>query len=90
MSLDDAYLPAFNEPLGIEVATNIKRRNNLVFNAKIVNDNLKFTARSERKITIDPKQTTVLAKEQDGNPILLKTSPVRVLFTCLPFRWNIT
>jgi len=92
MSLDDAYLPAFNEPLGIEVATNIKRRNNLVFNAKILNDSLKFTARSERKISIDPKQTTVLAKEQDGNPILLKTSLGKgsIYLLTFPLEHNLT
>jgi len=73
MSLDDAYLPTFTEPLGIDISTNIKRRGQVAFKAQLMNDSLSFTANSERKIIIDPKKTTVLAKEQDGNPVFLKT-----------------
>jgi endo-1,4-beta-mannosidase len=74
MSLDDAYLPTFNEPLGVEVATNEKRRDQITFNATINSESLIFTSKSERKLTIDPKKATVLAAEEDGNPIFLKTS----------------
>jgi len=42
MSLDDVYLPTFNEPLGIEVVTNSKRRSKVSFAAKLLNDSLVF------------------------------------------------
>ena len=74
MSLDDAYLPTFNGPLGVEVRTNIQRRGSLKFAAKLLGDSLKFNAAAERKLSIDPKQATVLAQEADGNPVLLKTA----------------
>jgi len=74
MSLDDVYLPTFNEPLGIEVSVNEKRRGSIAFNAKINSESLIFTSKSERKLKIDPKKTTVIATEEDGNPLLLKTS----------------
>lgn len=74
MSLDDAYLPTFNEPLGIEVAVNEKRRGAVSFEAKINSEALSFTSRSERKLKIDPKKATVLAAEADGTPLFLKTS----------------
>ena len=74
LSLDDAYLPTFNGPLGVEVATNIKRRADLKFAAKLLGDSLTFSTASERKLFIDPQQATVLAKEADGNPVFLKTA----------------
>lgn len=74
MSLDDVYLPTFNEPLGIEVSTNEKRRGNINFSAFLNNDSIHFTTNAERKLTINPLQTTVIAKEKDGNPLLLKAS----------------
>lgn len=74
MSLDDTYLPTFNGPLGVEVATNAKRRGQLAFAAQLGGDSLRFTTNAERKLVLDPKQTTVLAKEADGNPIFLKAA----------------
>ncbi|WP_281865159.1 glycoside hydrolase family 2 TIM barrel-domain containing protein [Flavobacterium sp. GSB-24] len=74
MSLDDAYLPTFNEPLDIEVLTNMKRRGSVGFNAIIDGSVLNFSTKSERKLAINPKNATVLASEEDGNPLFLKTS----------------
>lgn len=74
MSLDDAYLPTFNGPLGVEVRTNMQRRGQLKFAAKLLGDSLKFSAASERRLSINPQQATVLAQEADGNPVLLKTT----------------
>lgn len=74
LSLDDAYLPTFNGPLDVEVATNSKRPASLPFAAKLLGDSLKFLAASERKLVLNPKQATVLAKEKDGNPVFLKAS----------------
>ncbi len=74
ISLDDAYLPSFTEPLSIGISTNTKRRGNLAFISKLLGDSLRFTTTSERKLAIDPKQNIVLAKETDGNPVFLKSS----------------
>ena len=74
LSLDDAYLPTFNGPIGIEVHTNAKWRGNLSFLSKLTGDSLNFTTAAERKLTIDPKATTVLATEEDGNPVFLKAT----------------
>jgi len=53
---------------------NEKRRGPIAFNANINSEPLIFTSKSERKLRIDPKKTTVLAAEEDGNPLFLKTS----------------
>ncbi|MBC8083182.1 MAG: beta-mannanase, partial [Hymenobacter sp.] len=74
MSLDDAYLPTFNGPLGVDVATNSKRRGSLKFAAKLLGDSLNFSAPAERKLLLDSRQATVLAREADGNPVLLKAA----------------
>ncbi|MBC7888448.1 MAG: cellulase family glycosylhydrolase [Ferruginibacter sp.] len=74
ISLDDAYLPTFTEPLGINISINIQRRGNLSFVSKLLGDSLKFKTASARKLVIDPMQTTVLAKEEDGNPVFLKSA----------------
>ncbi|MDZ7615309.1 MAG: hypothetical protein U5K51_17630 [Flavobacteriaceae bacterium] len=74
MSLDDVYLPTFNEPLGVEVSVNEKRRGQISFDAQINSEPLIFNSKSERKLKIDPKKTNVLAAEDDGNPLLLKAS----------------
>lgn len=74
LSLDDGYLPTFNEPLGITVSTNSKRRGPVSFGAKLFNDSLVFKVPAERRLLIDPKGTTVLAREEDGNPVFLKSS----------------
>jgi hypothetical protein len=91
MSLDDAYLPTFNEPLGVEVRTNTKRRDNLLFAAKLLGDSLKFSAAAERKLSINPKQATVLAKESDGNPVLLQTTygKGRIYLLTFPLEQNL-
>ncbi|MBC7720741.1 MAG: cellulase family glycosylhydrolase [Pedobacter sp.] len=74
ISLDDAYLPTFTGPLGIDISVNIKRRGNLNFISKLFGDSLNFTAESARKIVIDPMNNMVLAKEEDGNPVFMKSS----------------
>ncbi len=74
ISLDDAYLPTFTEPLGIDISVNIKRRKSLAFVSRLFGDSLNFTTTAERKIVIDPKQNTVLAKEEDGNPVFIKST----------------
>lgn len=73
ISLDDAYLNTFNAPLGVELSTNSKRRGNLKFLSTLLNDSLKFTTAAERKLSIKPLGTTVLAKEEDGNPVFIKS-----------------
>ena len=92
MSLDDVYLPTFNEPLGVEVATNSKRRGKISFNAKMGDDSLIFSANAERKIVINPLKTTVLAKEEDGNPVFLKTSYGKgvIYLLTFPLEHNLT
>ncbi|MFP5040866.1 glycoside hydrolase 5 family protein [Parasediminibacterium sp. JCM 36343] len=74
LSLDNAYLHSLTGPMGIEISTNIKRRGDVSFLGKFFGDSLRFTNASERKLFIDPKQATVLAKEDDGNPVFLKAS----------------
>jgi hypothetical protein len=74
ISLDDAYLPTFTGPLGIDISVNIKRRNNLSFVSKLLGDSLNFTTTAARKYVIDPKQNAVLAKEEDGNPVFMKST----------------
>lgn len=92
MSLDDAYLPSFTEPLGVEVATNEKRRGRLAFAAKLGADSLRFMANSERKLTLNAKQTTVLAREADGNPAFLKSAYGKgaIYLLTLPLETNLT
>ncbi len=85
LSLDDVYLPTFNEPLGIEVLNNSKRRGRVSFNGKIFGDSLSFSSDAERKIRIDPKKATVLAKEEDGNPVLIKTTYGKGIIYLLTF-----
>ena len=92
MSLDDAYLPTFNGPLGVEVSTNSKRRGSLPFAARLGDDSLKFSAVSERKLVIDPRQTTVLAREADGNPVLLRATLGKgsIYLLTFPLEQNLT
>ncbi|AMJ67494.1 glycoside hydrolase family 2 TIM barrel-domain containing protein [Hymenobacter sp. PAMC 26628] len=92
MSLDDAYLPTFNGPLGVEVATNSKRRGPLTFAAKLLGDSVRFSTSAERKLQIDPKQATVLAKEADGNPVLLKSAYGKgsIYLLTFPLEMNLT
>ncbi|WP_231590648.1 glycoside hydrolase 5 family protein [Hymenobacter terrenus] len=92
MSLDDAYLPTFNEPLGVNVTTNAKRRGQLAFAAKLAGKNVKFSTNAERKLSIDPKQATVLAKEADGNPVFVKTAYGKghIYLLTFPLEQNLT
>lgn len=92
MSLDDVYLPTFNEPLGINVSTNSKRRGAVSFHAKLGADTLKFKMAAERKIAIDPKQTTVLAREEDGTPVFLKSTYGKgtIYLLTFPLEHNLT
>ncbi|MFD1875611.1 glycoside hydrolase 5 family protein [Hymenobacter bucti] len=91
LSLDDAYLPTFNKPLGVEVRTNTKRRDNVRFVAKLLGDSLKFSAAAERKLSINPKQAAVLAREADGNPVLLQTAygKGRIYLLTFPLEQNL-
>jgi len=74
ISLNDAYLPTFTGPLGIELSVNFKRREKLSFISKLLGDSLNFETSAERKYVIDPLKNTVLAKEPDGNPVFLKSA----------------
>jgi hypothetical protein len=91
LSLDDAYLPTFNGPLGVEVRTNVKRRDNVKFAAKLLGDSLKFNASAERKLSMNPQQATVLAREADGNPVLLQTAygKGRIYLLTFPLEQNL-
>jgi beta-galactosidase len=73
LSLDVTFLPTLNDPLGIEIRTNIKRRGPISFNSLIGKDSLNFSAPSERKYTIDAKNSKVIARESDGNPVLIES-----------------
>lgn len=92
LSLDDAYLPTFIEPLGINISVNIKRRGSLSFTSKLFNDSLNFKTSSERKLFIDPMQTTVLAKEEDGNPVFIESSygKGKIYLLTFPIESNLT
>ncbi|MBL7858598.1 MAG: cellulase family glycosylhydrolase [Cyclobacteriaceae bacterium] len=92
ISVDDVYLPTFTEPLGLEVSTNIKRRATASFKAKMDSDSLIFSFTAERKIIINPGITTVLAKEEDGNPIFIKSSYGKgvIYFLAFPLEHNLT
>ena len=92
MSLDDAYLPTFNGPLGVEVSTNSQRRGPVRFAAKLLGDSVKFSAASERQLRLNPKHATVLAREADGNPVLLKTSYGKgsIYLLTFPLEHNLT
>jgi beta-galactosidase len=68
LSLDDTFLPALNEPLGIEIKTNIKRRGTFSFISVTGTDSLNFITTSERKYIINPMTSKVIANESDGNP----------------------
>lgn len=74
ISLDDAYLPTLNEPLGIEISVNLKRKDKMSFISKLLGDSLNFETISERKLIIDPKNNTVLSVEKDGNPVFIKST----------------
>ncbi|SFQ81023.1 beta-mannanase [Hymenobacter arizonensis] len=91
ISLDDAYLPTFNGPLGVEVGTNSQRRSRVRFASKLGTDSLVFEAAAERKLLIDSKQATVLAKEGDGNPVFLKTTygKGRIYLLTFPLEQNL-
>ena len=92
LSLDDAYLPTFNGPLGVEVSTNFKRRGPLAFRSKFFADSLNFSAAAERKLVIDPKQARVLAREPDGNPAFLQATygKGRIYLLTFPLEMNLT
>ncbi|TCC88745.1 beta-mannanase [Pedobacter frigiditerrae] len=75
ISLDDAYLPSFTEPLGIEIATNSKRAGLINFISKLPSgENLNFSASAERRYQIKNKTATLLATEADGNPSFLQAN----------------
>ena len=59
--------------MGINISVNIKRRNSLSFISNRSGDSLHFNALSARKLIIDPGEATVLAKEEDGNPVFLRS-----------------
>lgn len=92
MSLDDAYLPTFNDPLGIEVLTNSKRRSGISFKAKLLDDSIKFNTRAERKLMIDAKNSVVLAREEDGNPVFIKSAYGKgtIYLLTFPLEHNLT
>ena len=92
ISLDDAYLPSLNEPLGIEVATNTKRRGNLQFKSSWGGEGVSFTTSAERKLTINPKGAKVLATEEDGTPVLLETmlGKGKIYLLTFPLEANVT
>jgi endo-1,4-beta-mannosidase len=73
VSLDDAYLPSFAEPFGLEISTNIKRTGTLNFIGKTLKgDSLSFKTSAERKYLFKNIKANVLAKEADGNPAFLE------------------
>jgi len=75
ISLDDAYLPSFTEPLGITISTNIKRRGMLKYLSKLPSgDSLNFISTAERKYIIQAQSSRLLATEPDGNPALLEST----------------
>lgn len=92
LSLDDAYLPTFNEPLGVAVSTNSQRRGPVRFAARLLGDSLTFRAASERKLVLDPGQAAVLAKEADGNPVFLQAAygKGRIYLLTFPLEQNLT
>lgn len=92
MSLDDAYLPTFTGPLGIDISVNIKRRGNLSFNSKLSGGSLNFKTSAPRKYVIDPMQNIVLAKEEDGNPVFLKSAYGKgfIYLLTFPLEHNLT
>ncbi|MBC7745026.1 MAG: cellulase family glycosylhydrolase [Flavobacterium sp.] len=75
ISMDDAYLPTFTDPLGIEINTNTERKGDLKFSTTPLMDsqfNLQMVA--ERKYSINPKNVNVLGKEADGNPAFTEST----------------
>ena len=92
MSLDDAYLNTFNEPLGIELLTNSKRKGSVKFGSKLWNDSLVFTTSADRKLTINPKATKVLAREPDGNPVFIESQygKGKIFLLTFPIEANLT
>lgn len=74
LSLDDAYLPTFTNPLGIEINTNSKRNGNIKFSTTdVFGSSLSFETSAERKYAINSLQSKVLGKEADGNPAFIES-----------------
>lgn len=92
MSLGDVYLNTFNEPLGIELLTNIKRRGNLQFNYKFLGDSLRFTTSAERKLSINTKAAKVLATEADDSAALIEAEygKGKIFLLTFPLEANLT
>lgn len=92
ISLNDAYLPTFDKPLGIDLSVNIKRRGNLIVKSILLGDSLNFQTSSERKLIIDAKNATVLASEADGNPVFIKSVYGKGIIYLLtfPLEYNLT
>lgn len=92
ISLDDAHLQSFVDPLGIEVLLNLKRRDPVIFSAELSSGKLDFETHSERKFIINPKQTTVLATEADENPLFLKSEYGKgmIYLLAFPLEQNLT
>lgn len=92
MSLDDAYLNTFNEPLGVELLTNIKRRGAVQFRTNLFGDSLSFTTRAERKVAINTKGAKVLATEADGSAAFIEAryGQGKIYLLTFPLEANLT
>ncbi|MFC4213085.1 glycoside hydrolase family 2 TIM barrel-domain containing protein [Pedobacter lithocola] len=92
ISIDDAYLPTINDPLGINILTNVSRRGKLNFNStNLLSSSLNFSTSADRKYTIDSKQAKVFAKEEDGNPVFLMSTygKGKIFLLTFPLEMNV-
>ncbi len=93
ISIDDAYLPSFTGPLGIEISTNIKRRGGIKYLSKLPSgDSLNFNTSAERKYSINPLTSTVLATEPDGSPVFIASNygKGKIYLLAFPLEMNLT
>jgi beta-galactosidase len=93
VSLDDVYLPSFNEPFGVNVSTNIKRVEALDFKGLFLNsDSLNFKTSADRKLNFKNVNGKVLATEADGTPTFIERlyGKGKIYLLTFPLEDNIT
>ena len=71
VSLDNVHLTNFIDPMGVEVLTNSIRKGWLSFHSDVVGEGIKFNSDASQKLRINPVSASVIAKEEDGNPVML-------------------
>ena len=91
LSTEDGFVSPFVGPFGLDIVVNEARAGSASFISTNMNHSLTFNMAAPRKLIIDPKQTKVLASENDGDPIFTETQygRGRLYFLTVPLEMNL-